>query len=351
MSSLPPDRDGESVPPREVLDHPVCRAKKAQPKQKVPLAALLEEHGCFACLDEARRWIMAGKVLVNNHRFDKPGMLVPRDAVIRIRGRSRSASRAGYKLEAALEHFAVDVVGRITLDCGASAGGFTDCLLQHGAALVYAVDVGYGQLIGRLRLDSRVRNLEQTHLSSVTLTRLTPLPSLITLDLSYLSLTRALPVATALLTPEGQILALVKPLVEVANSEARRTGQIEDSTLLVTALQQVIDAGTACSRTRFWSAVITASFEALDACSRGGIFTCATVACCARKCMIRCLMASFPYSQAVEMPAVSATLVKVMGRCSLMSSARAASACLCVISAFICAVVRRPSTLRAHCLI
>ncbi len=246
MSSQPPDCDGESVPPREALNHPVCQAKKAQPKQKVPLAALLVEHGCFACLDEARRWIMAGKVLVNNHRFDKPGMLVPRDAIIHIRGRSRYASRAGYKLEAALEHFAVDVVGRITLDCGASTGGFTDCLLQHGAALVYAVDVGHGQLIGRLRLDSRVRNLEQINLSSVTLTLLAPPPSLITLDLSYLSLTKALPVATALLTPEGQILALVKPLFEVENSEARRTGHIGDPMLLVTALQQVIDAGTAC---------------------------------------------------------------------------------------------------------
>lgn len=91
-----------------------------------------------------------------------------------------------------------------------------------------------------------VCNLEQTNLSSVTLTRLVPLPSLITLDLSYLSLTRALPVATALLTPQGQILALVKPLFEVENSEARRTGHIEDSTLLVTALQRVIDAGAAC---------------------------------------------------------------------------------------------------------
>jgi 23S rRNA (cytidine1920-2'-O)/16S rRNA (cytidine1409-2'-O)-methyltransferase len=213
MFSQPPDCDGESVPPREALNHPVCRAKKTRPRQKVPLAALLVEQGCFACLDEARRSIMAGKVLVNNHRLDKPGMLVPRDAIIRIRGSSRYASRAGYKLEAALDHFAVDVVGQVALDCGASTGGFTDCLLQHGAAQVYAVDVGHGQLIGRLRLDSRVRNLERINLSHVTLTMLTPPPSLITLDLSYLSLT---------------------------------TGHIDDPMLLVTALQQVIDAGTAC---------------------------------------------------------------------------------------------------------
>lgn len=241
-----PDCDKERIPSHEAFKHPVGRAKKIRPRQKLSLAALLVERGYFTCLDEARRWIMTGRVIVNNHRLDKPGMLVPHDAVIRIRGKSRYASRAGYKLEAALDHFAVDVVGRVALDCGASAGGFTDCLLQHGAALVYAVDSGHGQLVGRLRLDSRVRNLEQTNLSSLTLTMLTPPPSLITLDLSYLSLTRALPVATALLASEGQILALVKPLFEIKNSEARRTGQINDPMLLVTAIQQVIDTGTVC---------------------------------------------------------------------------------------------------------
>src|SRR5579863_8853162 len=223
--------------------------KKARPRQKIPLAVLLVERGCFDSPEEARGWIMAGNVLVNEHRLDKPGMLVSQDAKIRIRGRSRYASRAGYKLEAALEHFAVDVSGCVALDCGASTGGFTDCLLQRGAALVYAVDVGYGQLIGRLRLDARVRNLEQTNLSDVRLTLLTPPPNLITLDLSYLSLTKALPVATALLAPEGRILTLVKPLFEVDDSEARRTGQIDDSMLLVSALQQMMDAGMACGLT------------------------------------------------------------------------------------------------------
>jgi 23S rRNA (cytidine1920-2'-O)/16S rRNA (cytidine1409-2'-O)-methyltransferase len=246
MSSSLPDDQGERVPPHKVLKQPAHRAKKAQPRQKIPLADLLVERGCFVCLDEARRWIMAGKVLVNNHRLDKPGMLVPHDAIIRIRGRSRYASRAGHKLEAALNHFAVEVVGQVALDCGASTGGFTDCLLQHGAALVYAVDVGHGQLLGRLRIDPRVRNLEQTNLSSLSLTMLTPPPHLIALDLSYLSLTKALPVATALLPPEGQILALVKPLFEVENSEVKRTGQIDDPMLIVTALQRVIDAGRAC---------------------------------------------------------------------------------------------------------
>jgi 23S rRNA (cytidine1920-2'-O)/16S rRNA (cytidine1409-2'-O)-methyltransferase len=249
MSSQPPDCDGESVSPREAIDQPVREAKRARSRQKVPITALLVEHGLFESLDEARRWVMTGNVLVNDHRLDKPGMLVPRDATLRILGRSRYASRAGYKLEAALEHFAVEVVGRVVLDCGASTGGFTDCLLQHGAALVYAVDVGYGQLIGRLRVDPRVRNLEQTNLSDLTSTMLTSLPTLITLDLSYLSLTKALPIATSLLASEGQILALVKPLFEVESSKARRAGCIDDPALLVAALQQVVEAGTVCGLT------------------------------------------------------------------------------------------------------
>ena len=246
MSPQPSHHKGRSISSHEASNHPASQAKKTRPRQKIPLAALLVERGYFASLDEAQRWVMAGKILVNEHRLDKPGMLVPQSVTIRILGKSRYASRAGYKLEAALEHFAVDVVGRITLDCGASTGGFTDCLLQHGAALVYAVDAGHGQFVGRLRIDPRVRNLERTNLSDLSATMLTPLPTLITLDLSYLSLTKALPVATALLAPEGQILALVKPLFEVESSQARRTGHIDDPRLLVTALQQVIQAGTAC---------------------------------------------------------------------------------------------------------
>ncbi|GHO49156.1 TlyA family RNA methyltransferase [Ktedonospora formicarum] len=215
-------------------------------KRQLPLATLLVERGFFGHIEEARRWTMAGKVVVNDQRLDKPGMLVPRDAHVHVRGRSRYASRAGYKLEAALDAFGVDAVGQVALDCGASTGGFTDCLLQRGATLVYAVDVGYGQLLGRLRIDPRVRNFERTNLSDLTVDRLLPLPTLITLDLSYLSLTKALPVATALLAPKGQILVLVKPLFEVESADARRTGHIDDVTLLLEALQQVVEAGRTC---------------------------------------------------------------------------------------------------------
>lgn len=213
--------------------------------RKQPLAAILVQQGLFDTSDEARRWIMAGQVLVNEQRIDKPGTLVPSDAALRVLGRHRYASRGGYKLEATLEYFRVDVAGQTVLDCGASTGGFTDCLLHHGASLVYAVEVGYGQLIGRLRVDPRVRNLERTNLGDPRLPTLDPPPTLITLDLSYLSLTKALPLAAPLLAPAGHILALLKPLFEVESAEARRTGQIDDPALLITALRRVLDAGVA----------------------------------------------------------------------------------------------------------
>src|SRR5256714_5590669 len=213
--------------------------------RKCQLDALLPERGIFESAKEARPWIMTGQVLVNEQLIDKPGMLVPRDAVLRVRGRHRYASRGGYKLEAAIERFRVNVAGRGALDCGGATRGFTDCLLQHGARLVYAVEVGYGQLGGSLRADARVRNLERTNLSDLVSSDLDPPPSLVTLDLSYLSLTKALPIAASLVEPGGQVLSLLKPLFEVESAQARRSGQVDDPALLVSALCRVLDGGAA----------------------------------------------------------------------------------------------------------
>lgn len=233
-----------------MTDHePPIPGKPARRARKLPLASLLVARGLFATADEARRWVMAGQVLVDGQRQDKPGTLVVADAVIRVRGRHRYASRGGLKLEAVLDHFGVAVPGRVALDCGASTGGFTDCLIQHDAALVYAVEAGYGQLLGRLRADPRVRSLERTNLSDLDPTMLDPRPTLITLDLSYLSLTRALPLAAALLASEGEVLALLKPLFEVESATARRTGQVDDPALVVDALRRVLAAGTAAGLT------------------------------------------------------------------------------------------------------
>lgn len=211
--------------------------------RKQPLAHVLVAQGFFESADEARRWVMAGQVLVDDRRVDKPGTPVPVDATLRVRGRRRYASRGGYKLEAALDHFGLDASGRVALDSGASTGGFTDCLVQRGAALVYAVEVGHGQLAGRLRADPHVRNMERTNLGDLTPAALDPPPTLVTLDLSYLSLTMALPLVAPLLAPGGEVLALVKPLFEVDDPAAGRSGQVADAAQVVSALRRVLDAG------------------------------------------------------------------------------------------------------------
>lgn len=215
-----------------------------RPAAKAPLAALLVARAFFSSAEEARRWVMAGQVLVNDRVVDKPGTPTAADALIRIRGRRRFASRGGDKLAAALAAFRLPIAGRVALDCGASTGGFTDCLLQHGVALVYAVEAGYGQLLGQLRADARVRNLERTNLGDLTPSALYPRPSVITLDLSYLSLVNALPLAAPLLTDRGDVLALFKPLFEVDDAQVRRTGQLEQPALVVAALARVLDAGS-----------------------------------------------------------------------------------------------------------
>jgi len=127
--------------------------------KKSKLSRLLVERGFFDTEREALPWIMAGQVLVAGQRVDKAGTQVPEDSPIRIKGyHEKYVSRGGYKLEAALNCFDISVIGRTALDCGASTGGFTDCLLRHGCQKVYAIDVGYGQLAGKLRVDDSVVN-------------------------------------------------------------------------------------------------------------------------------------------------------------------------------------------------
>ncbi len=190
--------------------------------KKVRLDSLLVERGLVEDLKSARAWIMSGNVIVDEVREDKPGTPMMPDANIRIRGRDIPfASRGGLKLSAALDAFGVDAQGRIVLDAGASTGGFTDCLLSRGAARVYAVDVGYGQLTGKLRQDSRVVNMEKTNIGDIAPGELDPAPNMGVIDLSYLSLSIAVPTVARLLVKsefeaEPEIIALVKPLFEVA---------------------------------------------------------------------------------------------------------------------------------------
>jgi len=176
---------------------------------------------------EAAARIMAGEVYING-QLARNGAMVKDDDSVTLKGVLPYASKGGFKLAGALEDFGVDVRGRVCVDAGASTGGFTDCLVQRGAQRVYAVDVGFGQLMGKLRQDERVVNLEKTNVSDEKLLSLSPRPTLGTVDVSYLSLRKAVPYFAAILHGEGELVCLVKPLFEIDDAEARRTGVIDD---------------------------------------------------------------------------------------------------------------------------
>lgn len=210
--------------------------KVAKPK-KAALAAVVVERGLFTDAEEAKRWILAGHVSVNGRRETKAGTLVPYDSAITVKGRDRYVSRAGTKLEWALSRFGVSAQGLVALDAGASVGGFTDCLLQHGAQKVFAVDVGFGQIRGTLAADPRVVNLERTNISSLARDQLAPPIDLAVVDLSYLSLTKAVPELARLFVKPVSMICLVKPLFEGVPPEHAR-----DLAALARALARVAAA-------------------------------------------------------------------------------------------------------------
>lgn len=179
--------------------------------------------------ERARALIMAGRVLVDDRPVDKAGTQVDPGASIRLKGEDIPyVSRGGLKLARALEVFQLPVAGRVALDVGASTGGFTDCLLQHGASKVFAVDVGYGQLAWQLREDQRVVNLERTNVRHLTAERLDETPDLAVIDASFISLAKVLPATLALLSPGSDIIALIKPQFEVGKGQVGKGGVVRD---------------------------------------------------------------------------------------------------------------------------
>jgi 23S rRNA (cytidine1920-2'-O)/16S rRNA (cytidine1409-2'-O)-methyltransferase len=183
--------------------------------RKLGLAELLVERGLFEDAKTAGSWIMARKVRVFDEYVTKPGTRVPVDAAIEVVGLERPyASRGGEKLAGALDHFALSIEGAVVLDAGASTGGFTDCLLQRGAGQVYAVDVGFGQLRGKLAADPRVVARERTNIADLTREQFVRPLDLCVADLSYLSLEKSVPTLAALFEGAPLILHLVKPLFE-----------------------------------------------------------------------------------------------------------------------------------------
>jgi len=198
-------------------------------KERIDL--LLVSRGLAESRTKAQAMVMAGNVLADERRVDKPSESFNPEVKIRVKGESpesRYASRAGLKLERALEKFKIHPEGFMCLDVGSSTGGFTDCLLQHGAARVVAVDAGTNQLIWRLRNDPRVDVRENTNARSLAPSDFDALFDLIVVDVSFISLTKILPVLPGLLTPSGIIIGLIKPQFEVGRGEVGKGGIVRD---------------------------------------------------------------------------------------------------------------------------
>lgn len=199
---------------------------------KKRLDMILVERGLAASRERARALILAGNVIVDDHRIDKAGQLVDAQADIRLKsGDIPFVSRGGLKLAGALATFDLQVKGCIALDVGASTGGFTDCLLQHGVARVYAVDVGYGQLAWSLREDPRVINLERCNIRHLQRGDLADVPGLAVIDASFISLAKVLPNTLHLLAPQADIIALIKPQFEVGKGQVGKGGIVKDTEL------------------------------------------------------------------------------------------------------------------------
>ncbi len=198
--------------------------------KKQRLDQLVYELGYTESRERAKTTIMSGLVFVNGQRADKPGMAVDPAATIELHGEALPfVSRGGYKLDKALKVFPVDPAGKVCIDCGASTGGFTDVLLQHGAAKVYAVDVGYGQLAWKLRTDERVVNLERTNLRYVDETLIPEPLDLAVMDVSFISVRLVLPAVKALLKPGADYICLIKPQFEAGREEVGKKGVVRDA--------------------------------------------------------------------------------------------------------------------------
>ena len=210
------------------------------------LDKLLVDRGLVASREEGRGRILAGDVLVNERPSTKAGNLIDEQAAIRIKAKARPyASRGGSKLETALERFDLDVSGKIVIDVGASSGGFRDCLLAHGARQMFAVDVGYGQLDWRLRNDPRIVVFEKTNIRYLDLSALPYPADIATIDVSFISLKLVLPHVQALLRPENQIMALIKPQFEVGKGKVGKGGVVRSPDEHRRVIEEIEAAATA----------------------------------------------------------------------------------------------------------
>lgn len=198
---------------------------------KQRLDQLLVSRGLCDSREKGKRLILAGEVLVNDTPVTKAGQLVPDDAEIRVKAAPKYVSRGGFKIEGALDHFGINVEGRVCFDVGASTGGFTDCLLQRGAAKVFAFDVGTNQLVWKLRSDPRVVSRENYNVRHLKAEDIGEEVGLIVADVSFISLTLVLPPAFSVLRAGGDAVVLIKPQFELSKDEIGRGGIVRDPAL------------------------------------------------------------------------------------------------------------------------
>lgn len=210
---------------------------------KTRLDVYLVEKGMVQSRERAKAIIMAGQVYIDNQKSDKAGMLVSEGQHVEIRGETlRYVSRGGLKLEKAMKEFPIDLHGSVTMDIGASTGGFTDCMLENGAVKVYAVDVGYGQLAWRLRNDERVVNMERTNIRYVSKEDIHDEIDFASIDVSFISLKLVLPVAYNLLKENGAVVALIKPQFEAGREQVGKKGVVRDINIHYEVVRNTIEA-------------------------------------------------------------------------------------------------------------
>lgn len=210
--------------------------------KKIRLDQLVFDLGLTESRERAKTTIMSGLVFVDGQRADKPGMQVSPDANVEVRGNALPyVSRGGFKLEKALKVFPINVEGKICIDCGASTGGFTDVLLKNGAAKVYSVDVGYGQLAWSLRQDERVVNMERTNIRYITNEQIPEALDLAVMDLSFISIKLVLPAVCMLLKDGAELVCLIKPQFEAGREEVGKKGVVRDKNIHLAVIESILN--------------------------------------------------------------------------------------------------------------
>ena len=208
---------------------------------KIRLDQYLVQHGLTQSRERAKALIMSGIVFVNEQKVDKAGEMIKEDAKVEVRGHDIGyVSRGGLKLEKALQIFPISVEGKVVADIGASTGGFTDCALQNGAAKVYAIDVGYGQLAWKLRNDEHVVNMERTNVRYLEADSLPEQVDAATIDVAFISLDKILPAVHKILKPEGFVVALIKPQFEAGKENVGKKGVVRDAAVHEQVINNVI---------------------------------------------------------------------------------------------------------------